>query len=84
MLLEDFHLRSSFLEQGGVSELVSLLTSEYAVIQELALNSLVSCMHHGKLVWCISHIDQVQYFNICYLVKHNFFVIAKHGCRKQF
>jgi len=48
MLLDEFQLRASFLEEGGVPELVSLLTSEYAIIQDLALQSLRSCMHHSK------------------------------------
>ena len=36
------------LPSAGLSELVELLESEYAIIQELALKTLVSCMHDGE------------------------------------
>ena len=40
------------LPSAGLSELVELLESEYAIIQELALKTLVSCMHDGEGVEC--------------------------------
>ena len=46
--MEDFHLRSSLLEDDGLPLVIDLLQSEYAIIQEFALKTLRSCMHHGS------------------------------------
>lgn len=47
-LMEDFHLRSSLLKDEGLPLVMNLLESDYAIVQELALNTLRSCMHHGN------------------------------------
>lgn len=46
-MMENFELRPAFLEEEGLPIILKLLDSEYAIIQELALQTLRSCVHHG-------------------------------------
>lgn len=44
---EHYQSRPGILEAEGLPPILELLKSEYAIIQELALQTLHSCMHHG-------------------------------------
>lgn len=48
-LMENFQLRPALHRDDGLPLLIKLLDSEYAIIQELALQTLQYCMHHGQL-----------------------------------
>lgn len=47
LMVEHYQSRPGILEAGGLPLLLELLASEYAVIQELALQALHSCMQNG-------------------------------------
>lgn len=47
LMAEHYQSRPGILEAGGMPLLLELLTSEYAIIQELALQALQSCMQNG-------------------------------------
>lgn len=47
--MENFQLRPALFKDEGLPLVIKLLDSEYAVIQELALKTLHSCMHHGMI-----------------------------------
>lgn len=53
-LMENFQLRPALLKDDGLPLIIKLLDSEYAIIQELALQTLRSCVHHGQLHVCVS------------------------------
>lgn len=46
--MENFKLRPALLKDDGLPLIIKLLDSEYAVIQEMALETLRSCIHHGN------------------------------------
>lgn len=48
--MENFQLRPALLKDEGLPLIIKLLDSEYAVIQEMTLQTLRSCIHHGRLV----------------------------------
>jgi len=45
LLVEHYQSRPAIREAGGLPTLLELLESEYAIVQELALKTLISCMH---------------------------------------
>ena len=47
LLVEDYQCRSAIRELNGFQPLFALLDSQYAVIQELALNTLINCTFEG-------------------------------------
>lgn len=46
--MENFQSRPALLRDDGLPLIIKLLDSEYALIQELSLQILRSCVHHGK------------------------------------
>lgn len=61
-LMENFQIRPTLLKDDGLPLIIKLLDSEYAIIQELALQTLHSCMHHSQL-----H----AYTNVCLTMIYN-------------
>ena len=50
-MVEHYQSRPGVLEADpGLSSIFNLVQSEYAIIQELALKTLQSCMHNGRLM----------------------------------
>ena len=45
--MENFQLRPALLQDDGLPLIIKLLDSEYAIIQEMALQTLRSAVHHG-------------------------------------
>ena len=48
LMVEHYQNRSGILEACGFPPILDLLTSEYAIVQELALQTLHSCLHNSK------------------------------------
>ena len=53
--MENFKLRPALLKDDGLPLIIKLLDSEYAVIQEMALETLRSCIHHGNDIMIIAN-----------------------------
>ena len=47
-MVEHYQSRPGILEAGGFPLILDLLMSEYAIIQDLALRILHSCLHNSK------------------------------------
>lgn len=62
-MVEHYQSRPGVLEADpGLSSILDLLQSEFAIIQELALKTLHSCMHNGKL-YIVRLLNFVKIYN---------------------
>ena len=76
LMAEHYQSRPGILEAGGLPLLLDLLTSEYAILQDLALQALHSCMHNGMFSTPSSSLAIIQWSRTC-----NCTIIAAN-CRK--